>query len=76
MSNDSNKNLNIVNNAMNFEKPNAEKLPISTEISEELERNIRFNLRKKKKINYSITRPDFLYESLSDSEFEEYQNRK
>ena len=76
MSNDSNNNLLIVNDACNLEKPSERKQISTGESVDEFERNNYFNLRKRKKINYSVTRPDFIYESLSDSEYEDFRKKK
>ena len=76
MSNESNNNLNINHDNSNFEKASViQKKSVSKQIIEETERNGHFNLRQRKKINYSVTRPDFYYESLSDSEYEEYNKK-
>lgn len=74
MSNES--NLIINHDIRNLEKASIKKKKIiSHQITEETEINGHFNLRQRKKINYSVTRPDFYYESLSDSEYEEYNKK-
>lgn len=75
MSNESNTNLNITNDVTHMDKVVEERKEIPTKENEETEKNAHFNLRKRKKINYSVTRPDFVYESLSDSEYEDHKIR-
>ena len=73
MSNDSNNNLGNSNDIEKFEKPyDCRKF----EPEEESEINTAFNLRKRKKINYSVTRPDFIYESISDSDYDDSKMKK
>jgi hypothetical protein len=76
MSNDSNNNPIPTNDVSNLEKPFEGKKHSSESEPEDKQKNSHFNLRKRKKINYSVTRPDFLYESLSDSDYEEQKSKK
>lgn len=77
MSNDSNNHANLTNDASNLEKPiEGRKQPSVTDLEDTHKNSHHFNLRKRKKINYSVTRPDFLYESYSDSDYEENKIKK
>jgi hypothetical protein len=76
MSNDSNNNPILTNDISNLEKPYEGKKQTSHSELEDTKKNSHFNLRIRKKINYSVTRPDFVYESLSDSDYEEQRSKK
>ena len=76
MSNDSNNNATAINDVSNMEKPLEGKKQPTEQLVEDKQRNGHFNLRKRRKINYSVTRPDFVYESLSDSDYEEQKTKR
>lgn len=72
-SNDSSPLQGSPNQNSNFENPSR---ALSNLNEDSNQANSHFFLRKRKKINYSLTRPDFLYESLSDSDYEETHSKK